>query len=78
MRKLGFISLITGIILLIIGIVSKLGIIFPVLISNGTDGPTSVFYAGTVGDAATDWGVAGIAAGIILGMIGVILLKKKK
>lgn len=75
MRKLGFISLITGIILLIIGIVSKLGIIFPVLISNGTDGPTSVFYAGTVG---TDWGVAGIAAGIILGMIGVILLKKKK
>ena len=48
------------------------------LISNGTDGPTSVFYAGTVGDVGTNWGVAGIAAGIILGMIGVILLKKKK
>ncbi|MBO5303099.1 MAG: oxaloacetate decarboxylase [Lachnospiraceae bacterium] len=75
MKKiLGIISGLVGICIILGGIIVKQKEAVSVSIIGGADGPTSVFLAGKVGNAASG---IGIAAGVVFIVAAVLLLFKK-
>ena len=73
-KKTGIIALITGVIVVAVGIITKIKENQALSVIGGADGPTAIFVAGKVG---TPW-YEGITNGVIVIVIGVIIISRKK
>lgn len=76
MRKiLGITISAIGIVITVLGLILQVKGQMAVSIIGGTDGPTSVFFAGIVGGPSS---VTGIIAGIVLFVVGIFIIAGKK
>ncbi len=75
MKKLGIGTIITGIIISIMGIIMKIKSYASISIIGGADGPTSIFIAGKIPGSI---GIIGMVLGLLLLVIGVYFIFRKK
>lgn len=73
-KIIGMGAIVVGVIIAVIGIFLKLKNNIAVSIIGGKDGPTSVFFAGKLGDEPS---ILGIVVGILLVAVGIVLVFKK-
>lgn len=75
MKKLGIGTIITGIIISIMGIIMKIKSYASISIIGGADGPTSILIAGKIPGSI---GIIGMILGVLLLVIGVYFIFRKK